>query len=136
MASDRVRGDKIRKTVILDSSALLSFFEFSVDWENELARLLDAYEMVVPEAVLKELATLAAKGKGEKRQRANAALTYASRYQAVATKATSADEAVVEAAKKVQGVVFTNDTALRHRLKKEGVPVLLLRGRKKVALDE
>ncbi|HVQ00782.1 MAG TPA: PIN domain-containing protein [Candidatus Thermoplasmatota archaeon] len=135
MASDRIRGDKIRKTVILDTSALLSFFEFSVDWEKELARLLDAYEIAVPEAVLQELALLSSKG-GEKRQKANAALTYASRYKTVETKATHADEAVVESVKKVQGIVFTNDTALRHRLQKEHIPVLLLRGRKKLALEE
>jgi rRNA-processing protein FCF1 len=136
MASDRVRGDKIRKTVILDSSALLSFFEFSVAWEKELARLLDAYEIVVPEAVLQELAILSSRGTGEKRQHVNAALTYASRYKTVWTQATSADEAVIESAKKVQGIVFTNDTALRHRLRKEDIPVLLLRGRKKLALEE
>ena len=136
MASDRVRGDKIRKTVILDSSALLSFFEFSMDWEEELTRLLDAFEIVVPEAVLRELAILSSRETGEKRQRANAALTYASRYRTVETRVTHADEAIVELATTVQGIVFTNDTALRHHLRKEGIPVLFLRGRKKLALDE
>jgi len=122
--------------VILDSSALLSFFEFSVDWEKELARLLDTYEIVVPEAVLQELAILSARGSGEKRQHANAGLTYASRFKTVKTQATHADEAIIESAKKVQGIVFTNDTTLRHRLRDEGIPVLLLRGRKKLVLEE
>lgn len=67
MASDRVRGDKIRKIVILDSSALLMFFEFSVDWEQEVARLLHSYQIVVPVAVIKELEMLAIKGTGEKK---------------------------------------------------------------------
>jgi len=135
MASHWVRGDKIRKIVILDSSALLMFFEFSVDWEKELARLLDAYEIIVPGAVIQELTMLSTRGIGEKQRNAKAALTYALRYETVETQATHADEAVVEAAKKVQGVVFTNDAALRHRLRDEGIPVLLLRGRKKLALD-
>jgi rRNA-processing protein FCF1 len=135
MASHWVRGDKIRKTVILDTSALLSFFEFSVDWEKELARLLDAYEIAVPGAVIQELTMLSARGIGEKQRNANAALTYAFRYETIRTQATHADEAVVEAAKKVQGIVFTNDATLRHRLRDEGIPVLFLRGRKKLALD-
>jgi rRNA-processing protein FCF1 len=42
---------------------------------------------------------------------------------------------VVEAAKTIEGVVFTNDSALRRHLRGEGIPVLLLRGRKKLALD-
>ena len=58
MAFDRVRGDKIHKTVILDSSAILMFFEFSVDWEKELFRLLDGYCIVVPTEVIKELEVL------------------------------------------------------------------------------
>jgi hypothetical protein len=111
------------------------FFEFSVDWEKELARLLDAYEIIVPGAVIQELTMLSTRGIGEKQRNAKAALTYALRYETVETQATHADEAVVEAAKKVQGVVFTNDAALRHRLRDEGIPVLLLRGRKKLALD-
>ena len=136
MASHRVRGDKIRKIVILDSSALLMFFEFSVDWEKELARLLDAYEIVVPGAVIQELTILSTRGRiGEKQRNAKAALTYALRYEVVQTQATHADDAIVEAAKKVQGIVFTNDAGLRRRLRNEDIPVLLLRGRKKLILD-
>jgi rRNA-processing protein FCF1 len=112
------------------------FFEFSVDWEQELARLLNAYEIVVPAAVIKELKMLSTRGTGEKPRQANAALIYAQRYKTIETQATHADEAVVEAAKIVQGIVFTNDTVLRHRLREGGVPVLLLRGRKKLALEE
>jgi hypothetical protein len=136
MASDRIRGDKIRKTVILDSSALLMFFEFSVDWEKELGRLLQAYEIVVPGAVVQELEVLSTKGIGEKQRKAKAALRYARRFETVETQAKYADEAVAEAAKTTTGVVFTNDKALRQHLRDEGIPVLLLRGRKKLALEE
>ena len=136
MASDRVRGDKIRKTVILDSSALLMFFEYSVDWEKEMTRLVDAYRIVVPAVVVKELEMLSNKGSGGKKRNAKAALKFVMRYETIATQAKNADEAVVEAAKTTQGVVFTNDTALRKKLRDEGIPVLLLRGRKKLMLIE
>jgi rRNA-processing protein FCF1 len=136
MASHRVRGDKIRKTVILDSSALLMFFEFSVDWEKELARLLDSYQIVVPVVVVKELKLLSSEGTGEKQRCAKAALNYIARYETIETQAKNADEGVIEAATTTKGVVFTNDAALRKHLRSEGVPVLFLRGRKKIALDE
>ena len=121
--------------MILDTSALLSFFEFSVDWERELARLVDSYTIVIPVAVIQELTLLSTRGTGDTQRYAKAALIYALRYDTVETQATGADEAVVEAAKKMKGIVFTNDTELRHHLREEDIPVLLLRGRKKLALE-
>ena len=111
------------------------FFEFSVDWEQEISRLVHSYQIVVPTAVVKELETLSTEGKGEKKRNAKAVLKFVSRYGTVETQATHADEAVVEAAKLMQGIVFTNDSALRKKLRGENIPVLLLRGRKKLALE-
>ncbi len=64
MASYRVRGDSIHKTVILDSSALMMCFEFSIDLEKELTRLLGSYHIVVPSSIVKELESLSKKGAG------------------------------------------------------------------------
>jgi rRNA-processing protein FCF1 len=136
MASDRVRGDKIRKTVILDSSAVLMFFEHSMDWEKELARLLDSYSIVVPSGVVKELETLSKQTASLKKKKATAALKLLERYKVIFTDAKDADDAVLEAARNTQGVVVTNDTELRSRLKKESIAVIFLRGNKKLALDE
>ena len=136
MASDRVRGDKIRKAVILDTSAVLTFFEFSVYWEQEIARLVPACQIIVPTVVEKELELLSNKGRGETKRKAKAALKVVMRYQTMETGADNADEAVAEAAKLTNGVVFTNDSTLRKKLRSEGIPVLLLRGRKKLVLDE
>jgi uncharacterized protein len=136
MAFDRVRRDKIRKTVILDTSALLSFFEFSVDWEKELFRLLDGYQIIVPAAVINELEVLSKQTASLRKQKAAASLKYAQRYETVQTNTGNADDAVIEAAKKTNGVVATNDTELRKRLKQESIPVIFLRGKKKLALEE
>jgi rRNA-processing protein FCF1 len=136
MASYRVRRDKIRKVVIFDTSGLLLFFEVSLDWEQEIARVLPGYLIVVPSKVIKELETLSTHGNGETRRKAKASLQFVRRYEIVATDALEADDAVLEAAKKTHGAVFTNDTKLRHRLRKEGISVLFLRGRKRLFLDE
>jgi rRNA-processing protein FCF1 len=136
MAFDWVWGDKIHKTVILDSSAFLMFFEFSVDWEKELSRLLDGYCIVVPTEVIKELELLSRQTASARKRKASAALILAKRYQTVKTIAENADDAVIEAAKKTHGVVVTNDTELRKRLNHDSIPVIFLRGKKKLALEE
>jgi rRNA-processing protein FCF1 len=134
MASDWIRGDKIHKIVILDSSAILMFFEFSRDWENELKSLVGAYHLVVPTAVVKELQMLASRAAGQKK--AAAALKLIEKYETVEDDSPYADEALVKIARKTKGIVVTNDTALRHRLKKQGNSVIFLRGKKKLMLDE
>ncbi|MCX6671686.1 MAG: hypothetical protein NTX92_07185 [Euryarchaeota archaeon] len=136
MAFDWVRGDKIHKTVILDSSAILSFFEFFIDWEKELSRLLDGYCIVVPTEVIKELEVLSKQTASERKRKAAASLKLAERYQTIETIAGNADDAIIEAAKKTHGVVVTNDTELRKRLKRESIPVIFLRGKKKLSLEE
>jgi len=136
MAFDRVRGDKIRKTVILDSSSILAFFEFSVDWEKELNRLLDGYCIVIPTEIIKELELLSKQTASERKRKAAAALKLVGRYKTVETLAMNADDAVIEAAKKTQGVVVTNDMELRKRLNDDSIPVIFLRGKKKLALEE
>lgn len=134
MAFNRIRGDKIRKTVILDSSAILMFFEFSLDWENELYSVVGAYHLVVPSAVVKELQMLASRGAGQKK--AAAALKLIEKYESIDEDSPYADEAILKIAQKTKGIVVTNDTALRQLLKKQGNSVVFLRGKKKLVLDE
>ena len=134
MAFDRIWGDKINKTVILDSSAILMFFEFSIDWEKELGKLLGGYHLVVPTAVVQELQILATRNAGQKK--AAAALKLIAKYDTIAQEADTADEALMKIAEKTQGIVVTNDTELRERLKNRGFPVIFLRGKKKLILDE
>ena len=134
MAFDRVRGDKIYKTVILDSSAILMFFEFSVDWEKELDSLLGTYHLVVPTAVVQELQFLATRHTGQKK--ATAALKLIEQFDTIDENIESADDALIKIAEKTQGIVVTNDMELRQRLKKHGFPVIFLRGKKKLVLDE
>jgi uncharacterized protein len=134
MAFDRVRGDKIHKTVILDSSAILMFFEFSVDWEKELHRLVGSYRLVVPTAVVQELQVLSTRKKGHKK--AAAALKFIERFEVIDDLSPSADEALLNIAEKTKGIVLTNDTELRKRLIHRGLPVIFLRGRKKLVIEE
>lgn len=111
-------------------------FEFSIDWEKELARLLDGYRLVVPTAVVKELSILAEKGTGMTKRKAAASVHLLERYERIETTSQKADDAVIEAAKKTHGVVITNDAELRKRLKQNSIPIVFLRGKKRLVLEE
>jgi rRNA-processing protein FCF1 len=110
------------------------FFEFSVDWKKELDRLVGAYRLIVPEAVVRELTVLSTQKKGQKK--ALAALKLIENLERGEDSASLADEALLHIAQRTQGIVVTNDTVLRHRLKKQGNLVIFLRGKKKLVLDE
>ena len=100
--------------------------------EKDLDRLLDGYHLVVPTAVVQELQILATRNTGQKK--AAAALKLIAKYDTIAQKADTADEALMKIAEKTQGIVVTNDTELRKRLKNRGFPVIFLRGKKKIKL--
>lgn len=134
MAFDWIRRDKIHKTVILDSSAILMFFEFSVDWKKDLDSLVGSYRLVVPTAVVRELEMLSTHRKYQRK--VNAALKLIATFKRIDDPAISADEALMNIAEKTNGIVMTNDTELRKRLKNNHLSIIFLRGRKKLVLEE
>jgi rRNA-processing protein FCF1 len=135
MASDRLWGDRIHKTVILDSSAVMMLFEFSIDLEKELKRLLGAYNILIPTQIVKELQLLSENETGKKGMKAKASLKLIENYEIVNVDAKNGDDSILELAKKSNGVVVTNDRDLRIRLKELSIPVIFLRAKKKLALD-
>jgi rRNA-processing protein FCF1 len=135
MASDRLRRDRNEKIVILDSSAIIMLFEFSIDLEDEITRLVGKHHTIVPKPVFNELEFLSEHGKGKKRMFAKASLKLIQRYDIEDISSDNADDGVFRLAQKTNGVVVTNDKELRKRLKKIPVPVVFLRGRKKLVVE-
>lgn len=111
-------------------------FEFSVDLESELQRLLGTAYIVVPLSVDAELRHFAQSDTGERRGKARAALQLIEKYEKAQVEALNADDAVLMCALKRKGYVVTNDTALRKRLRAAKVPVIFLKGKAQLALDE
>jgi len=136
MAFDRVRGNPPQKIVLIDSSMLLSLFEFSLDFDRELTGLIGTHKILIPSSVIRELEQLSHKGDGRKAKMASAALQLSKKYETVETRENDADKALVFLAKKCCGIVATNDKELRKTLKKEMVPVILLRNKKFLCFDE
>lgn len=133
MASDRLRQDR-EKRVILDSSAVLMLFEFSIDLEDELTHLLGKYKIILPRPIVNELKYLSEHGKGKKRQNAKASLELIKRYEIV-DEYGSGDDSVLNLAKKLNGIVVTNDRELRKRIKNVFLKTIYLRGKGKLILE-
>jgi len=135
MASDRLWGNRTEKVVILDSSAIMMLFEFSIDLEGELTRLLGRCCIIVPAPIRTELTVLSLRGDGRKYQMAKASLKLIERYEVVDVDEKTADDAVFSLAKETNGIVVTNDKELRGRLKEISLSVIFLRAKKRLVLE-
>ena len=129
MAADRIRNTK----VILDTNAVLMPFQFNINLDSELKRLLGQYEIIIPNIVIEELNNLAAGPKPPREIRS--ALTLASRYRQI-TVSSRGDAAVFELAEAQNAIVVTNYKALKHRLLKAGIKTISLRGKNHLILNE
>jgi len=121
----------------MDTNALMMPVECNVRVFEELERLLDESECVVPRAVIEELDKLA-DGAGEEATAASVGLDLARERCAVReTNAEYADDGVLELAtdEDVDHVV-TNDGPLKERALARGVSVISLRGQNKLAITQ
>ena len=125
-------------TVGLDTNALMMPVEVGVRVFDELDRLFghDIAELVVPSAVLDELASLAG-GHSEAATAASVGKDLANRCRVVETNVSYADDAVVELASEGRfDYVVTNDRPLRDRLLSRGVRVIGVRGQNRLGITE
>jgi len=135
MASDRLRGNRDSKIVVLDSSAILMLFEFSINLEHELTGLIGKFRIVMPNSILKELQVLVQKGDGRTARSAKASLKLVQKYDVEDSKDLDGDNSVLFVAEKHNGIVVTNDKELKERAKKRKLHVVYLRGKGKLVLE-
>ncbi len=107
------------KALVIDANGLLMPFQFRLNLDLEITRLLGEVPVLVPDSVLGELGRLGTK-------EAKAALALAHKYEVVATEL-SGDDAVIDVAERHFGAVLTNDRELIERLKERAIPILRLR---------
>lgn len=118
------------RAVVIDANGFLLPFQFRINLDAELTRLLGTYEILVPRQVLKELETLA-----QTDQRAEGALKLARKYREVNVATGNADDAVVDLAIERSATVLTNDRGLLRRLKKLRVARIYLRSQSHLVLE-
>lgn len=119
-----------RRAVILDTNALLMQFQFFVDIEAELGRILNfPFQLVVPSTVLDELRSITKEGTVKEQGEAKLALELAQTYRVEKADGGDADTAILRLAEKIGAVVVTNDKILRARLRAKGIPNVHMRSK-------
>ena len=114
------------RLVLLDANALLSAVRLRIDLQREVQRVAPGWTPVVPTCVLRELENLGA------RQHAAGARALATRFPLIEARG-QGDRAIIRAARGgEQRAVATNDRKLRAELARLGVPVLFIRGRRRL----
>lgn len=127
-------GDEPRP-VILDSNALMMQFQFHVDIESELDRILDfPYTVVVPHLVLDELGGIAKESSGKDQHEARMALELARDFE-TREAPTDGDDGIVQLADELGGIVVTNDKILRARLRAKDIPNVHMRSKAFLSLE-
>jgi len=117
------------QAVLLDANALLLPFQFSLNLEAELRRLLGDHEIYVPSPVVQEL-----RGVAKSDRKAKAALQLATRFKILDVPG-AADDVILDTAVRLKAAVVTNDAALLRRLKAFGIPRIFLRSRSHLVLE-
>jgi len=134
MASDRLWEHNSSKKVILDTSGIMMVFEFKIDLENQLRRVLGNFEIVIPSSVINELNSISKKGKEKKKTYAKLGLSYINNYRTKMTEG-KADDDVLLLAEKYKGIIVTNDKEIRKKAKKKLIKTIYLRSKKYLVLE-
>ena len=122
-------GKSPPNTVILDSNALMMQFQFHIDIEKEVNRLLGGnYRMVVPQIVVDELSRLSKEGQTKEAAEARMAVELAKTFEVVESPG-DGDTGILRAAERLNAVVVTNDKRLRAQLRAKDIPNIYMRSR-------
>jgi len=126
------------RRVILDSNFLFIPFQFRIDVLRELEDLVGKSEPVILSTTLDELKKLVRRKSEKTRRQALLALKIAERCVMVHVEkdpSETYDDAILRKAKEWACPVATNDVKLRKRLRKEAIPTIYLRQKKKLVLE-
>jgi len=136
MIRSKKRG---RYLILADTSFLLAPYDFKLNIIKELERVVDGnFTLLVPSFCIDEINRLIRKG-FIMRQKGRLALELIKKHATVLKTCTkegeSVDDAIVRIAKEMCAIVATGDREIRKKLRKEGIPVIFIRARKKLELD-
>ena len=131
---------KLPVTVVLDTNILTVPAQFSVDIFSEAERVIErSIEFVVLKSVIEELERKLEVAVRTEKFKFRIALDFVERCTIVGLDEESStmpvDDQVLEYTQSVNGVVATNDKKLRERALAQSVPVLFMRGKKRLELQ-
>ena len=122
--------------VLFDANALMMPLEQGVDLFSEVQALVGAFDGVVPTEVRAELAGLARlRGRRGAAARFGLSLAATCIEERLGTGDGTVDAGIAHYARNHDCLVATSDRALRQELLRDGVPVIALRGPRRVTLE-
>ncbi|MEM2342029.1 MAG: twitching motility protein PilT [Candidatus Bathyarchaeia archaeon] len=124
--------------VIFDANFLLTPFQFKVDIFGGIESLIGRFEPIILSTTIEELKRLSMKSSEKTRKYAQSALELAKRCKVIEVKAEPGenyDDVIVRIAREERLIVATNDSTLRKRLRKAGIPTIFLRQRAYLQVD-
>ncbi|HVL49600.1 MAG TPA: hypothetical protein VM889_13680, partial [Candidatus Thermoplasmatota archaeon] len=128
-------GKSEKRVVLLDANALMMQFQFHIDIEAELKRILNiAHEVAVPSIVVDELKALAAEVGGKEAAEARMAVELAKTFRIIESPG-EGDTGILRLAEKMNATVVTNDKVLRARLRAKNIPNVYMRSRAFLTLE-
>jgi len=101
------------RAVVLDTNALMMPYQFGINIEKEINRLLGICRIIVPCTVVEEMERLAEEG-GEAGRAAQLGLSIIRKrgFRLMETE-NKGDDGILETALKIEGAVVTNDKELK-----------------------
>ena len=127
------------KKIILDTNFLLIPYQFNVDIYGEIKRIADfRYELYIMDKTLEELTSIIKKQRGKHRFAAMLALLLLKnkKVKQLKTKGRTHVDDLILAVVDKDWIVATQDGALKRKLKKKGIPLIVLRQRKHLVFQE
>lgn len=123
-------GSGAARTVVVDTNALMMQFQYYLELESELERVMPGkFDVVVPDSVIDELEKLVEENNGKQAEEARLAIELAETFEIVEVDE-EGDEAIIELASSLDdSVVVTNDKLLRARLRAKGIPNVHMRSK-------
>jgi len=124
------------RAVVLDTNALMMPYQFGINIEKELSRLLGICRIIVPRTVVEEIEKLAEQG-GEMGRAAKLGLSIIKKrgFRLMETE-NKGDDGVLETAVKMDAAIVTNDKELKRRAKELNLPIIYLRGGDRLEMEE
>ncbi len=120
----------------MDTNALMMPYQFGINLEKELTRLLGMCRIIVPVTVVEEMEKLAEEG-GKIGRAAQLGLSIVRKrgFRLMETESRG-DDGVIETALKMEAAIVTNDKELKKRAKEFRLPVIYLREGEKLEMEE
>ena len=124
------------RAVILDTNALMMPYQFGINIEKELNRLLGICRIIVPHSVVEEINKLTQED-GEIGRAATLGMSIIKKrgFRLMETEYRG-DDGVIETALKVEAAIVTNDKELKKRAKELNLSIIYLRGGTRLEMEE